>query len=508
MYASAAVDEDLVVIGAADGVVYGLELRTGAVRWTRWLGEAIRGSIAVGDHFFVPGGDGRLTCLDREGTPRWQYDTRQPGTLCNLNASVALGRHGLAAASASGAVFYVPYGAVPEASTAEPEPDGTRLVVCSPGGPAGDPVGPWDMVGVRVLHTERGMTMPGRIQTASVPLCPDGSQMHVLVAPDSPVRVSGTYTAAGAEHHFDEELEVPGVESNSGPLPEAFRAGRLAVQGPSIVPTFDQVGLASLSIDVGILRCDGERVLAWGVQRFGMDATGDAVGVPDPRILYYAFDGTWNDGTLVLESGPCLFEITAFPIPLTRLRLVAHRRGNELVGGSLLAEADGRAALRSMLTTLPQGGLARVRRWFPDRPRWTDLGTLATIARRTLPLLPALLRGMWKPWGLLDDDLHFHGIGSFQVEETPGRTSRIELVDATATSDRVVAHWRGGDAADAPGILLLRSGRPVEWPYSSKLRIQRVNRVPVRSQLDVRGADWDEAWVLRDHERVARLTRR
>jgi outer membrane protein assembly factor BamB len=508
VYASAAVDDDQVVIGSADGVLYALELRTGAVRWTRWLGEAIRGSVAVGEHLYVPGGDGRLTCLERDGTLRWQYDTRRPGSLCNLNASVALGRHGVATAAASGEVVYVPYGAVVEAEAAESEPDGARLVVCGPAGAAGEPVGPRDVVGVQVLHTEGGVTRPGRIRSADAPVCPDGSQLHVLAEPESAARVRGTYTVGEAEHAFDGVLEIPWIESGAGPLPEGFRATRLAVQAPSIVPSFDQIGLASLSIDIGILKRDGERVVAWGVQRFGMDASGEAVGVPAPRILYYAFDGSWRDGTLVLESGECLFEITAFPVTLTRLRLVAHARGEGLVGGSLLLETDGRAVLRALSWSLSPGLLARVRGWFPEHPRWSDLGALASIGWRTLALVPALLRGMWKPWGLLDSALEFRGIGSFQVAEAPERASELELVDARLASGRVIARWRRGDAADAPGILLLRSGRPVAWPYSRRLRTRRENGVPVRSELDVRGADWDEAWVLRDHERVARLPRR
>ena len=508
VYASAAVDDDQVVIGSADGVVYAIELRTGAVRWTRWLGEVIRGSVAVGEHLYVPGGDGWLTCLQRDGTVRWRYDTRQPGAPCNLNASVALGRHGLATASASGAVVYVPYGAVPTAEAAKDEPDGARLVVCSAGGAAGEPVGPGDTVGVRVLHTEGGVTRPGRIQSANAPVCPDGSQVHVLAEPGSGVRVRGTYTVGKAEHAFDEELEVPWIESETGPLPEALRVTRLAVQAPSIVPSFDQIGLASLSIDIGILERDADRVIAWGVQRFGMDASGHAVGVPDPRILYYAFDGTWRDGTLVLESGECLFEITAFPVPLTRLRLVAHRRGNGLVGGSLQAEADARAALRRLPSLMPAGMLAQLRGWFPDHPRIGDIGVLASIGWRTLALATALLRGIWKPWGLLNEALKFHGVGSFQVAEAPERASELELVEARLESGRVVAWWRGGDAVDAPGILLLKDRRPVTWPYSLRLRTRRQNGVPVRSELDVRGASWDEAWVLRDHERVARLQRR
>jgi len=510
IYASAVVDGEQVVIGSADGVVYALELHTGAVRWSRWLGgDAIRGSVAAGEHLYVPGGDGWITALDRDGRVAWRHDTRWPGTLCNLNASVALGRHGLATASASGAVIYVPYGAVPEAEPEPPEPDGTRLVVMGAGGAAGEAVGPHDAVGVRVLHTERGATRPGRIVSADVPVSPDGSQLHVVAEPRAAVRVRGRYAVGGAEHALDEEVEIPSAPSDTpATLAEGFRAARLAVQAPSIVPSFDQIGLASLSIDVGILAREGERVVAWGVQRFGMDAEGRPVGVPEPRIHHYAFDGTFRDGTLVLESGECLFEVTAFPVPLSRLRLVAHHRGGRIVGGSLLAEADARAALRALPSLLSGGGWARVRSWLPKHPHPCDLWVLARMGRRTLALLPALLRGMWRPWGLLDSDLRFHGIGSFQADASPVRPSTLELVDVRVEADRVVARWRGGHATDAPGILLLRAGRPIPWPYARRLHTRREDGVPVRTELSVRGADWDEAWALRDHEVAARLSRR
>jgi outer membrane protein assembly factor BamB len=505
VYASPAVDDGRVVVGSDDGMVHALDLRTGAPCWTRWLGEAIRGSIAAGEHLYVPGGDGWITALERNGTVKWRHDTRRPGTLCNLNASIALGRHGLATASASGEVVYVPFGSVPDARPEAAPPDGARLVVCSPGGAAGEPVGPHDTVGVRVLHSEGGVTRPGRILSADAPIASDGSQVHVQADPKSPVRVRGTYEAAGATHAFDAEVEIPWLESREGTLAEGFRASELSVQAPSVVPTFDQIGLASLSIDVGILRREGERVVAWGVQRFGMDETGNAVGVPEPRVLYYAFDGRYRDGTLELESGECLFEITAFPVPLTRLRLVAQRRADGLVGGSLVAETDARSVLRALPSSLPSGFASRIRGWFPEKPRPSDLWTLLRIARRTLPLLPALLRGMWRPWGLLDDEGRFHGVGAFRVEDTPERESRLELVDAEVRGSRVVARWRGGDRTDAPGILLVRDSRPVAWPYSRRTHVERREGVPVRCELDVRGAQWDEAWILRDHQRVACL---
>jgi hypothetical protein len=439
---------------------------------------------------------------------RWRYDTRRPGTLCNLNASVALGRHGLATASASGEVIYLPYDAVPPAAPEAPAADGVRLVVCGPGGAAGDPVGPADALGVRVLHTAGGVTRPGRILEASAPLCPDGSQVHVIADGAPEVRLRGRYAVGDEEHAFDGEVAIPCVASEPGPPPSRFRAERLAIQAPSIVPSFDQIGLASLSIDIGLLASEGHRVVAWGVQRFGMDEDGNAVGVPAPRVLLYAFDGTCRDGTLVLESGECLFEITAFPVPLTRLRLVAHRREGAWRGGSLLAEADARTALRALPSLLSGGAPGRLRTWLPEHPRPSDLLTLASIGWRTLALVPALLGGMWRPWGLLDERLRFRGIGSFRLAEAPPRESAMELVDAGVHGERVVARWRSGTAADAPGILLLRDGRPVSWAYTRRLDVRREGRAPVRCTLDARGADWDEAWVLRDHERVARLPRR
>jgi hypothetical protein len=81
----------------------------------------------------------------------------------------------------------------------------------------------------------------------------------------------------------------------------------------------------------------------------------------------------------------------------------------------------------------------------------------------------------------------------------------VELLDARVEAGRVVACWRGGNATDAPGILLMRAGWPLSWPYTQKIRTRREQRRPVRCELDVRAAEWEEAWVLRDHERVACL---
>ena len=62
---------------------------------------------------YVGSGTGMLYAFEPDGTCRWSYDTLPAGPeraqYCNINASIDLGRNGLATASANVDVVYVPY---------------------------------------------------------------------------------------------------------------------------------------------------------------------------------------------------------------------------------------------------------------------------------------------------------------------------------------------------------------------------------------------------------------
>ncbi len=71
-----AVDDGLLVFGVNSGRVYGLDARTGAVRWARRQKGEIASSPAIaGDQVFISSMDGMLSAYGRGGTPRWQFST-------------------------------------------------------------------------------------------------------------------------------------------------------------------------------------------------------------------------------------------------------------------------------------------------------------------------------------------------------------------------------------------------------------------------------------------------
>lgn len=515
VYASVALAGGLALVGSADGNLYALDATTGAVRWTTWLGDAIRGSAAVsGDRVYVPGGDGRIRCLDAGGTQLWAYDTASSGPKTrarNLNASIALGRHGLATASASGDVIYLPWDPPEDTPGLELGPDrrwpddGAVFVPMAPGGvlaPEGVELTTGDAVAVRVVHREGGRTLPVELVSAHsedgrARLGAEPGQVHVE-DPGADLSLDVRYRAGGVEHTSEQRVPVRVRGGGAGALPSRFRVSHMSIQSPSIVPSFDQIGLASLAIDIGILEQRGERVLAWGIQRFGLDDDGAAVGVPEGRTLLYALHGTLSDGVLALEATPCSFEITAFPVPLTRLRLVARLGPDGLEGSSLLAEADGRDAWRALTAANPP------RSWLPDRPGAADLVRASVLVARAAPVLWGLLWGMWRPWGLLDADRRFHGLGAFAAQPLVPRSSSLTVERFTRSGRWVRAELSGPEDA-VPGVLFLdRAGRPCAVDYTRAVRVEREGGrlVGVRARVP---ADAVEAWVLVEHEQRARL---
>ncbi len=99
-----------IVQASCDGTVYGLDPATGKPIWTFDTREPIRSSPAVDakDHIYFGSGEGRLYCLNKEGSFRWAYQCID-GDRNDLNGSPALGNHGIYIAGENGAIFFVPY---------------------------------------------------------------------------------------------------------------------------------------------------------------------------------------------------------------------------------------------------------------------------------------------------------------------------------------------------------------------------------------------------------------
>ncbi|MEO1271963.1 MAG: hypothetical protein AAFX99_28030, partial [Myxococcota bacterium] len=379
----------------------------------------------------------------------------------------------------------------------------------SAGGKPCQSVGPYDVMGVRVVHREQGRTLPVTIVSANAPISPDGTQVFVHPQPDRATDVALFYTVAGDDgtrHHTRKRFDIAVVPDEPGPLPDRLQINQLAIQSPSILPTFDQIGLASLAIDIALLSVAGDQVLAWGTQRFGLEHDGTPVGVPQPRVHHYPLDGTWHRGTLILEAHDVLFEITAFPVPLDRIRCVLHHREGRLGGGTLMIETDvshilSRAPYPSLYDTLDW-----VRSWFPGLSTTRELNSAVQIARNMVPVFTAIAGGMYRPWGLVDPSLRFHGIGVFKTAHVPEVSSDLTLSQLAIEQDAIVARWRGGRAWDAPAMGLIRDGAWVTLPIALRLRTDRDGAGrPTLTQLSLWNEAWDEAVVIHDGRIVARL---
>jgi outer membrane protein assembly factor BamB len=348
IYASPALaDDDTLYIGSSDGCLYAVDAGRGRVVWSFYTGDAIRASAAIGLDperqcpylVYFGSGNGVVYCVEPGGRRRWSLRTVAEGSELdspNINASIALGRSGLAAATASGKVFYIPYNYY-STHAGDPALDrrggdgypaqGIFLYPISPGGgmaltPLNESTTailaePSQPVSLRVLGRQDGQTRPARFDPDGIEVTMDPPRaFRVTLQPDrgqiNVVPAAGVTSATGSlTVRADCHIDGHGAASVEGRLPlrflpavdappiaalldMPFRITHMSVYNPTIVPSFDQIGIASLTIQARVVHIDppSGRVVAWGVEKFGIAADGDAVQVAVPRYHFYAFQGT------------------------------------------------------------------------------------------------------------------------------------------------------------------------------------------------------------------------
>ena len=477
IYASAAVAADnMLYVGSSDGKMYAVEQTTGKVVWTFYTGDAIRSSASLGPDpekkapylIYFGGGNGLIYALAPDGSRRWSFDTKQyggPSQYHNINASIALGDYGLATASASGDVLWIPYSAYLSQASFDCTPgdkypcEGFYLNAVTVGGAArpADEAQPILVQGAealawRPLMRQGGQTVAtelgrGDVSVSITPPLPhrvivhaNGQQVSVVpLALPTPsvtytVHVEARLTQAEAPEKATATLRLRAQEVGQAPTLEQLkqiplRLSHIAIYEPNIVPSFDQIGLASLAIDIQVVDVDPKTraIIAWGVLPFGAACGDEAVGVPHRRTLRFAFSGTYQNGHILLESVDPWFEITALPVPLDRLRLTGciPAKGGVADGGSLLAEVRtptfanvGKSLLQGReptllkvlrhvrpLETRPQGGQGPAHR----RRGWS-------LIRQNVGFFWHLIRRKpYQSWGLIDSQRAFAGQGTYRM---------------------------------------------------------------------------------------------
>ncbi len=497
IYSSAALTTDgRLLIGSADAHVRCLDCKTGRELWNIATGDAVRGSVSIGVDpegrcaflAYVGSGNGVLMALEPDGAIRWTYDasagSRAPGRTA-INASVALGRHGLATASGCGDIIYVPY----DAYLREPGRKGLCVsgerprVFQLPAGRYGPDIEayPGDPIALRI-----GFAGATEIQVKSEPpldctllRSPDGAAVCIVPSQESK---PGTYHVRVDAGERNEQETVRVIAADAGVVPpKTLRITAMDIRSPHIVASFDQIGIASLSIDVCLLHIDRRsgKVAAWGTQVFGVNDAGERVGVPLPRTLFYAFSGMWKNGILTLECRNCDFEVTAFAVPLDLLRLTAAGIDGALTGRGLYAEIS-RASMQRQrwrrMSSLSRMALLGMLRGFPEKTRLKDVFSAFYAAVQLLLFSLRMLRSTWKPWGLFDDAGDFRGWGTYTIQSSPiaalPQPRLIELRIGRGHITATVMHSESGRDPRLPaGLLLLNeAGDVVPINYTLALR--------------------------------------
>jgi outer membrane protein assembly factor BamB len=259
---------------------------------------------------------------------------------------------------------------------------------------------------------------------------------------------------------------------------------QMAIHSPAIVNAFDEFGIASIDIHLGIVSADARQgtLVAWGTEAV-------TEGVPTTRRLLYAFRGWHVGGELLLQASNCYFEITSAALPLDELRFSGVSRPSLPPANAASSEGPGLpqenmslyASYKprsgsSMFWQLLQGLAMFLPPWNP-RYWWHWL----RIASRTFSLVLRLLRGqLHPPWALLDrSEGAFRGVGAFRVfpDDSSPPPVVFEQLDTSQWQRGVLRAWfqsPGGALGREVvlGILLVNkdTNEPVELDYTSNTR--------------------------------------
>jgi len=459
---------------------YCLDGNTGLVEWTYYIGDPIRSSASLGPDpeekeeylVYFGGGDGIVYALEPNGIMRWSYNTLLKASNTdypNINASIALGHHGLVVASSTGDVIWIPYNYYLRANaeginkTREglTQKEGFFWHYVNPGGslkkdPLEDEtyeIDPTSILSLRLIQYDKQGHLPVNFAPKSVKieiypyinhtweLQSDMSTLHIIpniiLKPDTEylISISGKYSnRRGKKKTIQSELRFktripPQMASLLSSPKKTFKIEYMAVPQPNIVPSLDQIGLASLTIPFSIIDSDPEEktFTAFAVQKFG------EVGVPQKRISLYAFTGKVEDDYFLMECRNCEFEITSFSIPLDRFRVAGFFRtdGSVRPGGSLLIQKNWGGQLFNLMRDLSKDSPISIR-MLMDHLKMGGISQFLKAGKDFFPaLIRQLVRGTWQSWGLLNHKNKLTGVGTFRLapyeSEEEAVKSRVEM---------------------------------------------------------------------------------
>ena len=371
IYASPAqLSDGTIIQPCADGSVYALEPNAGRRLWSFDTPEPFRASPAVDryDRIYVGNGEGRLYCLNADGTLRWAYQCIT-GERRDLNGSPALGAEGVVVAGHSGEVFFIPYDypltddAAGDARCLlrpDAQPDGVRLVRRKRyGGRAADTeclTGGNESLTFTLELTSGGQRRPALLDKRGITTNADArcilsaDRKFLTLIPNHPwtgpeggevqIRLSGRYRIrprrfglkffGGKDGGTIEQDITFQVEPYAGETAMRIGSGpgsryaeldfkRLAPQMPVILPSYNQIGFDSIYYKLGLHEMNG-RPLLWCVGADFDAATGRTIRNPASNIRF-VLEPERNGKLLTLQSpGGFTLEFNGWEMPYTLFR--------------------------------------------------------------------------------------------------------------------------------------------------------------------------------------------
>ena len=380
IYASPAqLSDGTVIQAAADGTVYALDPSTGDLKWAFDTLEPIRSSPAVdaADQIYFGSGEGKLFCVNSDGTLRWSYQCIREGRN-DLNGSPALGYDGVYIAGESGTIFFVPYDFPlrPEnaknarCATSQNLPgNGGHLLYTAPLGSLTDPL-PREIdanqsLTFTLVAREDGNTVIGQLDPKSLDVSIAGNEgFSVQISADKRflILIPQEYWVPDAKG--DVEVKITGAYKinpsragmlffggkKGGDLNETFRFGiqqrdasenpfvyptaegkpaslielrRQSIPNPGMLPSLNQIGFDSLHyLASAVDEIDGQ-TLFWVV---GGKKLPDGKVVPDPASdVRFPLMMAYKDGlaTFTNYEGFTINFVGSWEMPIASYRIAA-----------------------------------------------------------------------------------------------------------------------------------------------------------------------------------------
>jgi outer membrane protein assembly factor BamB len=404
-----------VYFGSADGTLYALNTQ-GGVLWTYDTGDTIRSSPALGpapeedghDIVYFGCGNGKLYALDSDtGTRRWSFDTTPDDPELrdrnDLNASPALGLHGVYIGGEHGYVWYVPYDYClnhAEDKHCDTDPGETflddivEMYYVTPGGNTqmDDPetIPAASVITTRLVVREAGETVDASVCTSPL-ACPsevldidvwpplpfraepsgDGHFVHIVpdgflepgelyhVVQDGAfltggLRIGNLVIGGKRSGSFSDYLEIRASPPGADQIPlsvsdsevTALEWKRLAAPLPPMMPSLNQIGFDSYHWILGTLektepddRQEG-RFLMWAI---GGTFNSEGILVPDPATDFtFPMNGRYKNDFFILTNSHFTMEVTDVPVPFDIFQLRGQLGADlkVLPGASAYAEVE------------------------------------------------------------------------------------------------------------------------------------------------------------------------